>query len=142
MAPNDRPVDSEQQSVASMSGYKIPDPEEKVEVESGVLESDIEKQAKNATPTASPVDCEETKDPNLVEFDGPDDKDNPRNWTKKRRWIITAAMGMMTFVVTFSSSIFATAIRPVSAEFDIDQVTAALGVAMVRHSAITGIDQG
>ena len=142
MAPNDRPLDSEQQSVASMSGYKPPDPEEKVEVESGVLESDIEKQAANATQTASPVDSEEVKDPNLVEFDGPDDKDNPRNWTKKRRWIITAAMGMMTFVVTFSSSIFATAIRPVSAEFDIDQVTAALGVAMVRQSIITGIDQG
>jgi hypothetical protein len=35
----------------------------------------------------------------LVDFDGPDDPEDPRNWSKRRRWAITASMGMMTFVV-------------------------------------------
>jgi hypothetical protein len=39
----------------------------------------------------------------LVEFDGPDDPENPKNWSKAKRWGITLAMGLMTFVVTFSS---------------------------------------
>ncbi|KAK4501637.1 hypothetical protein PRZ48_007446 [Zasmidium cellare] len=62
------------------------------------------------------------KDPNLVEFDGLDDPGNPRNWGVKRRTAITISMGWMTFVVTFSSSIFAVAIEPVSQEFGISYV--------------------
>lgn len=69
-----------------------------------------------------------SKDPNLVEFDGPDDPGNPKNWSVKRRAAITISMGWMTFVVTFSSSIFAVAIEPVSQEFGIGTVVATLGV--------------
>lgn len=68
------------------------------------------------------------RDPNLVEFDGPDDPGNPKNWSVKRRTAITISMGMMTFVVTFSSSIFAVAIEPVSREFGIGEVVSTLGV--------------
>jgi hypothetical protein len=46
----------------------------------------------------------------LVEFDGPDDPENPKNWSKARKWKITAAMGGMTFVVTFASSVFVSTI--------------------------------
>lgn len=67
-------------------------------------------------------------DPNLVEFDGPLDPGNPKNWSVKRRAAITVSMGWMTFVVTFSSSIFAVAIEPVSQEFGIGTVVATLGV--------------
>ena len=42
----------------------------------------------------------------LVEFDGPDDPENPLNWPKRRKWAITISMGTMTFVVTISSSIY------------------------------------
>lgn len=42
----------------------------------------------------------------LVDFDGPDDPDNPKNWSKGKKWAITASMGGMTFVVTFASSIY------------------------------------
>lgn len=38
----------------------------------------------------------------LVEFDGPDDPENPKNWSKKKRWAITISMGWMTFVVSLS----------------------------------------
>lgn len=29
------------------------------------------------------------RDPNLVTWDGPEDPDNPKNWTKKRKWAAT-----------------------------------------------------
>jgi hypothetical protein len=36
----------------------------------------------------------------LVEFDGLDDPEDPRNWSKGKRWAITLSMGLMTFVVS------------------------------------------
>ncbi|KIX06751.1 uncharacterized protein Z518_04727 [Rhinocladiella mackenziei CBS 650.93] len=61
----------------------------------------------------------------LVEFDGPDDPENPQNWFKGKKWAITGAMGGMTFVVTFSSSIHSVAIPSVS------YVASTLGVSLV-----------
>lgn len=67
---------------------------------------------------------------NLVDFDGPDDTENPKNFSKAKKWAITASMGWMTFVVTFSSSIFSVAVEPVSQEFAISRVVATLGVSL------------
>lgn len=66
----------------------------------------------------------------LVEFDGPSDPGNPKNWTQKRRWAITIAMGLMVFTVTFASSIFSVNIGVITQIFDVNQVTATLGVAL------------
>jgi DHA1 family multidrug resistance protein-like MFS transporter len=66
----------------------------------------------------------------LVEFDGPNDLGNPKNWTTKRRWGITIAMGLLVFTVTFASSIFSVNIHVVQEKFDTDLVTATLGVAL------------
>jgi hypothetical protein len=48
-------------------------------------------------------------DPNLVEWDGPDDKNNPMNWSRRFRWLVTLTLGLMTFCVTFASSVFSCA---------------------------------
>jgi len=66
----------------------------------------------------------------LVDFDGPNDLGNPKNWTTKRRWGITIAMGLLVFTVTFASSIFSVNILVVQEQFDTDLVTATLGVAL------------
>jgi DHA1 family multidrug resistance protein-like MFS transporter len=66
----------------------------------------------------------------LVEFEGPSDPDNPKNWTTKRRWAITISMGLLVFTVTFASSIFSVNIRVVQEKFDVELVTATLGVAL------------
>lgn len=66
----------------------------------------------------------------LVEFDGPNDPGNPQNWTAKRRWGITVSMGLMVFTVTFASSIFSVNIGVIVEIFDVDMVTATLGVAL------------
>lgn len=60
------------------------------------LSTDIEKEAPTSTPMpAVPEPSDNGKDPSLVEFDGPDDPGNPKNWSAKRRIAITISMGMM-----------------------------------------------
>ncbi|KAE9970960.1 hypothetical protein BLS_004673 [Venturia inaequalis] len=49
------------------------------------------------------------KDPNVVEWDGPDDPENPMNFPRWKKWMITVVMGLMTFCITFASSVFSTA---------------------------------
>ncbi|KAF1940443.1 MFS general substrate transporter [Clathrospora elynae] len=76
----------------------------------------------------SPVSAEEKLF--LVEFEGLNDPDNPKSWTQKRRWAITVSMGLMVFTVTFASSIFSVNIGVVQEKFNVDLVTATLGVAL------------
>ncbi|KAI7267935.1 hypothetical protein KC345_g7789 [Hortaea werneckii] len=78
------------------------------------------------------------RDPNLVEFEGPDDNGNPYNWPVRQRAMITASMAFMTFVVTFASSIFAVAIEAVAEEFDVGSVTATLGVSLFLSGFVLG----
>ena len=66
----------------------------------------------------------------LVEFSGPDDPDNPKNWTTRRRWGITVVVGLLVFTVTFASSIFSVNIGIVKEKFEVTQVVATLGVAL------------
>ena len=66
----------------------------------------------------------------IVDFDGPDDAENPKNFSNAKKWAITASMGWMTFVVTFSSSIFSVAVEPVSQEYGISRVVSTLGVSL------------
>jgi DHA1 family multidrug resistance protein-like MFS transporter len=66
----------------------------------------------------------------LVEFDGPNDPDNPKNWTQKKRWAVTVSMALLVFTVTFASSIFSVNIPVVQEKFNITKVTATLGVSL------------
>ncbi|KAF2181403.1 MFS general substrate transporter [Zopfia rhizophila CBS 207.26] len=66
----------------------------------------------------------------LVEFDGPNDAGNPKNWTTRRRWAITLSMGSLVFTVTFTSSIFSVNIGVVQEKFGVSTVTSTLGVAL------------
>lgn len=66
----------------------------------------------------------------LVEFNGPDDPDNPKNWSTRRRWGITVVVGLLVFTVTFASSIFSVNIGIVKDKFQVTQVVATLGVAL------------
>ncbi|KAI0354077.1 MFS polyamine transporter [Trametes cingulata] len=52
-----------------------------------------------------PIVKEQQKaDPNKVTWDGPDDPENPQNWSRARRWFITVLCLLMTVNVTFASS--------------------------------------
>lgn len=99
------------------------------------VEKDVEKAdlgTDDVSPQQKPKECTCGYQPksDLVDFDGPDDPGNPKNWPRGKRWAITTSMGMMTFVVTFASSIFAVAIPEVSEEYNVSVVVATLGVAL------------
>ncbi|KAL8665668.1 MAG: hypothetical protein Q9168_007651 [Polycauliona sp. 1 TL-2023] len=59
------------------------------------------------------------KDPNLVTWDGPDDPQNPKNWSKKQRWAATIVVSSFTFISPVSSSMVAPAISTIASEFKI-----------------------
>ncbi|KAK5084968.1 hypothetical protein LTR70_006243 [Exophiala xenobiotica] len=99
------------------------------------VDNDARDIEKNAQP---PPDQPPKPRPDLVEFDGPDDPGNPKNWSKKRRWIITISGSALTFTVTFSSSIFSVAIDPVAEQYDISKVTSTLGVSLFLCGFIFG----
>lgn len=48
-----------------------------------------------------------------MDWDGPDDMENPKNWSNLKKWAITMVVAAMTLVVTLGSSLF------VSGTFDI-----------------------
>ncbi|KAI1798447.1 MFS general substrate transporter [Ganoderma leucocontextum] len=43
-------------------------------------------------------------DPDLVGWDGPNDPENPQNWSLRRKWVITVLCVLLTINVTFASS--------------------------------------
>lgn len=90
---------------------------------------DLEKGSSSDEEATAPAPVQKT-DEFLVEFDGPNDPDNPKNWPPIRRWGITAAMGSMVFTVTFASSIFSVNLAVIKELFNVELVTATLGVAL------------
>lgn len=86
------------------------------------LEKAEERGAK-AQPTEKP-------DPNLIEWDGPDDSENPMNWTLARKVLSTGALATLTLVITFASSVFSTATVVVAREYGVSNEVTILGTSL------------
>src|SRR4051794_35568984 len=71
------------------------------------------------------------KDPNLVEWDGPEDPEDPQNFTKLRKWVITLTLSSMTMWITFASSVFSTATQVTAKEFNVSTEVMVLGTSLV-----------
>jgi MFS family permease len=54
-----------------------------------------------------------------VTWDGPDDPENPKNWTFKRKWAATFIVSSFTFISPVSSSMVAPALQSIAKEFGI-----------------------
>lgn len=77
-----------------------------------------------------PAPAKDEKDPNLVDWDGPDDPEKPQNWPASKRWMYTVTLGLMTFCVTFASSVFSTATIPTAALFHVSTEVTTLGTSL------------
>ncbi|RDW82201.1 MFS general substrate transporter-65 [Coleophoma cylindrospora] len=73
---------------------------------------------------------EQQRDPNLVEWDGPNDPGNPMNWSVGKKWIVTIALGFLTFVITFASSVFSTSTIAVAVRFGVSTEVSTLGTSL------------
>ncbi|KAF6806648.1 transporter C1529.01-like protein 3 [Colletotrichum sojae] len=69
--------------------------------------------AENADDAAKEAD----RDPNVVDWDGPDDPQNPKNWPSSKKWFNIATISMMTLVTPLGSSMFAPGIPKIMMEF-------------------------
>ncbi|KAI5816441.1 major facilitator superfamily domain-containing protein [Pyronema omphalodes] len=65
-----------------------------------------------------------------LDWDSPDDPDNPWNWPLSRRWLGTIVPGALCLLVTFTASIYAASVYQVSHEFHVSITTALLGLSM------------
>lgn len=48
-------------------------------------------------PTAEET-TEQNQDPNIVDWDGPDDPENPMNWPEKKKWLNVAVLSILTII--------------------------------------------
>ncbi|KAF5676591.1 MFS DHA1 multidrug resistance [Fusarium heterosporum] len=79
-------------------------------------------------PSGVPVDKEKGKDIHVVDWYGPDDPENPRNWSRMKRFFVTFEICLLTFSVYIGSAIYSAGLQSVMQEFGVSQVAATLGL--------------
>ena len=73
----------------------------------------------------------EVVDPNIVDWDGPDDPENPMNWPASRKWKLISVLALVTLVTPLASSFFAPGVPQVMKTFGAtSNITAALVVSI------------
>jgi multidrug resistance protein len=87
-----------------------------------------------------PIDLEKSRVPgqehdnendhHLIEWDGPNDPENPMNFPRWRKWMITIVLGLATFVITFASSVFSTATVVTAEHFGVSNEVMILGTSL------------
>lgn len=88
----------------------------------------------NTSAAANPTPLTEKSpktDANLVVWDGTHDPENPQNFPQWKKWMITWLLGFLNIWVTFSSTIFASAVAPTAAEYHVSTVVTTLGVSLM-----------
>ncbi|KAL1791827.1 hypothetical protein ACET3X_009578 [Alternaria dauci] len=76
------------------------------------------------------VDPEKGKDLHVIDWYGPDDPQNPRNWSRAKRYFVTFEICFLTFSVYIGSAIYTPGLMGVMAEFGVAQVPATLGLTL------------
>lgn len=85
---------------------------------SAAMEKDLEK-GTNTGPTRSVTQQEEDlPNPNIVDFDGPGDAENPMNWRASKKWGMISLVSVITFLTPLASSMFAPGVPEVMREFN------------------------
>jgi hypothetical protein len=80
----------------------------------------------SASPIATPADIEkappEPEDPNIVDWDGPDDPANPMNFSTRFKALNVGIISALTFITPLASSMFAPGVPQLMAEFNSDSL--------------------
>ncbi|KAF5364690.1 hypothetical protein D9758_005621 [Tetrapyrgos nigripes] len=86
---------------------------------------DLEKQQSRSsndstlTETSSPPTPSDAE-VSIVGWDGPSDPENPRNWSKRQRWVVTLVVSLFTFISPVASSISSPSLPQISADLGIE----------------------
>jgi hypothetical protein len=82
------------------------------------MEKDIEKGAEADSVSSIQEPEEAVIDPNIVDFDGSEDPENPMNWKASKKWGMVMLISAITFLTPLASSIFAPGVPEVMKEFN------------------------
>ncbi|KPI40869.1 Caffeine resistance protein 5 [Cyphellophora attinorum] len=102
-----------QNSSANSSNSTLADPNALVNVASGAA-----------------VDPEKGRDGDVVDWYGPDDPENPQNWSIPKKFWATFCICFLTFSVYIGSAIYTAGIQDVTRVFGVSQVAATLGLTL------------
>jgi len=114
-------------SDSSLSGSHLDRDIEKADV-------DADRQPSDHSSTRNDVDPQEKDEaevveapvnPNIVDWDGPNDPANPMNWGRKKVVMCTFILSLLTLLSPLASSMFAPGVPEVMAEFKSDSTTLA-----------------
>lgn len=72
----------------------------------------------------------------LVELTGDDDPANAKVWKFSRKLIAAGILGFDTLVASWGSSVYSSAVAPVSEKFGVSETVALLGLTLVRRRRI------
>lgn len=64
----------------------------------------------------------------LLDWDGPDDVDNPHNWSKVKKWFITFTVAWVCLCVSLGSSLYVSGVEEIVLQFHISQELAISGL--------------
>ncbi|KXJ86480.1 MFS transporter [Microdochium bolleyi] len=78
----------------------------------------------------SPVDEEKGKDYFIVDWYGPDDPENPQNWSTTKKVFVTFEITFLTFAVYIGSAIYTAGLLDVVMTFNVSTVAATLGLTL------------
>ncbi|EUC27991.1 hypothetical protein COCCADRAFT_110310 [Bipolaris zeicola 26-R-13] len=81
-------------------------------------------------PSGVRVDPEKGRDYHVVDWDGPNDPQNPRNWPRAKKYFVTFEICLLTFSVYIGSAIYTPGLMGVMQEFGVAQVPALLGLTL------------
>ncbi|SNX84458.1 probable mfs-multidrug-resistance transporter [Melanopsichium pennsylvanicum] len=98
-------------------------------------DNQADNQSEQGRPHGNP---DESNDPNQVGWDGPNDPENPQNWSQSKKWRITVLASFLTVNVTFASSAPSSATQQISQEFEIGTVTATLITSLFLAGYVVG----
>jgi len=96
-------------------GLFAQDPEKGIESRSRSTHTDEATLSSNAAADAE-------QDPNIVDWDGPDDPKNPLNWPSRKKWGIVWSIGAVTLITPIGSSFFAPGVPQVMRAFHEDSL--------------------
>ena len=74
------------------------------------------------------VDPENGKDINLVTWYGPDDPENPQNWSTGKKFFVTFELCLLTTSIYIGSSIYSAGEQQITMVFGVSTVVATIGL--------------
>ncbi|KAL8738202.1 MAG: hypothetical protein Q9181_000973 [Wetmoreana brouardii] len=81
-------------------------------------------------PTGRPIDQEKGRDPNVVDWFGENDPENPMNWSTFKKVFVTFEICFLTFSVYIGSAIYTAGTESIMHDFGVSQVKATLGLTL------------